>query len=61
MTWFTCNPLEKMMTQKPGGRRENAPPIPRSPECASCPYRKPSPCVGFCIRRLAAGHKKEKE
>ena len=37
MTLFTDNPFEKMMIQRPGGRRDNAPPVPHSPACASCP------------------------
>ena len=28
MTLFTDNPFEKMMIQKPDGRRDNAPPVP---------------------------------
>ena len=39
MTLFTDNPFEKMMIQRPGGRRDNAPPVPHSPACASCPYK----------------------
>ena len=27
MTLFTDNPFEKMMIQKPNGRRDNAPPV----------------------------------
>ena len=30
MTLFTDNPFEKMMIQRPGGRRDNAPPVPKS-------------------------------
>ncbi len=36
MTLFTDNPFEKMMIQKPDGRRDNAPPVPYPPACASC-------------------------
>ena len=39
MTLFTDNPLERMMIQRPCGRRDNAPPVFKSPACASCPYR----------------------
>lgn len=39
MTLFTDNPFEKMMIQRQGGRRDNAPPVPHSPACASCPYK----------------------
>ena len=31
MTLFTNNPFEKMMIQKPNGRRDNAPPVPYPP------------------------------
>ena len=48
MTLFTDNPFEKMMIQRPGGRRDNAPPVPHSPACASCPYKGQLPCVGYC-------------
>lgn len=30
MTWFTDSPFEKMMTQRPTGRRDNAPPVPKT-------------------------------
>ena len=46
MTLFTDNPFEKMMIQRPGGRRDNAPPVPHSPACASCP------CVGYCLKQV---------
>lgn len=39
MTFFTDSPFEKMMIQRPTGRREPTPPVPVSPACASCPYR----------------------
>lgn len=52
MTWFTDSPFEKMMTQRPNGRRDNAPPVPVSPACASCPYRGQAPCVGYCSKNL---------
>lgn len=39
MTLFTDNPFEKMMIQKPDRRRDNAPPVPYPPACASCPYK----------------------
>ena len=53
MTLFTDNPFEKMMIQKPDGRRDNAPPVPYPPRpCASCPYKGQSPCVGYCIRKI---------
>ncbi|CUQ07576.1 hypothetical protein [Blautia wexlerae] len=52
MTLFTDNPFEKMMIQKPNGRRDNAPPVPYPPACASCPYKGQSPCVGYCIKKI---------
>ena len=52
MTLFTDNPFEKMMIQRPTGRREPTPPVPVSPACASCPYRGQAPCVGYCLKQL---------
>lgn len=53
MTLFTDNPLERMMIQKPTGRRESAPPVLKSPACARCPYNKgQAPCVGYCIKKV---------
>ena len=52
MTLFTENPLEKMMVQRPGGRRDNAPPVPHSPACASCPYKGQLPCVGYYLKQV---------
>jgi hypothetical protein len=48
MTLFTDNPFEKMMIQR---RRDNAPPVPHSPACASCPYKGQLPCVGCCLKQ----------
>ena len=48
MTLFTDNPFEKMMIQKPNGRRDNAPPVPHP-----CPYKGQSPCVGYCVKNLS--------
>ena len=62
MTLFTDNPFEKMMIQRPGGRRDNAPPVPHSPACASCPYHKrTAPCIGYCIKKLQAKKNTEPE
>ena len=47
MTLFTDNPFEKMMIQRPCGR-----PVPKSPACASCPYRAHSPCIGYCLKQV---------
>ena len=52
MTLFTDNPFEKMMIQKPNGRRDNAPPVLYPPACASCPYKGQYPCVGYCIKKI---------
>ena len=60
MTLFTDNPFEKMMIQKPDGRRDNAPPVPYPPACASCTYKAHSPCEGFCIRKLETKRQTER-
>ena len=53
MTLFTDNPFEKMMIQKPDyGKREKSPPELSSPRCAGCPYKRQSPCVGYCIKKI---------
>lgn len=52
MTLFTNSPYEKMMKQRPTGRRENAPPVRKSPACVSCPYTGQSPCVGYCLKQV---------
>ena len=51
MTLFTENPLEKMMVQRPTGRRDNAPPVPKSPAWMRCPYKAHSPCIGYCLNQ----------
>ncbi|MDB2135103.1 hypothetical protein PMX39_21025 [Enterocloster clostridioformis] len=51
MTLFTENPLEKMMIQRPTGRRDNAPPVPQSPVCMCCPYKAQSPCISYCLKQ----------
>lgn len=52
MTWFTDSPFEKMMTQRPNGRRENAQSVSHAPACKGCAYKRNSPCVGYCIRKV---------
>ena len=52
MTFFTDSPFEKMMIQRPNGRREPTPPVSVSPACASCPYRGQAPCVGYFLKQL---------
>lgn len=61
MTWFTDSVFEKMMTQRPNGRRETTPPVPHSPACESCPYKGQAPCVGYCIKQLKETKKSEPE
>ena len=56
MTFFTDSPFEKMMIQRPTGRREPTPPVPVSPACASCPYRGASPLCGLLFE-TATGEK----
>ena len=45
MTLFTDNPFEKMMIQKPNGRRDNAPPVPYPPRLALPVLTRDSPLV----------------
>lgn len=52
MTLFTDNPFEKMMIQKPNGRRDNAPPVPYPPACASCLTRDSPLVLGIALERL---------
>lgn len=52
MTLFTDNPFEKMMIQRPGGRRDNAPPASVPLCCKGCPYNHAPPCLGYCIKKL---------
>lgn len=63
MTWFTDNPFEKMMSQRPTGQRVTAPPVSYPPECKSCAYKGQAPCVGYCIKKIqeakATGQKQE--
>ena len=50
MTLFTENPLEKMMVQRPTGRRDSAPPVP-NPRRVCVPYKAQSPCIGYCLKQ----------
>ena len=54
MTLFTENPLEKMMVQRPTGRRDNAPPVPKSPACMRCPYKAQSHEIDWSLCDFAA-------
>ena len=59
MTLFTDNPFEKMMIQKPDGRRDNAPPVPY-PRLALPALTRDSPLVwGYCLKQVQK--KKEAE
>lgn len=52
MTYFTDNPLARMMMQKPRGGRDARPPAaPRGHRCHGC-SRYGSGCVGICHRDL---------
>jgi len=53
MTWFTDSIDERLMTEKPKcGRHEKEPPASFSSKCEGCPYRRKSPCIGYCIRKI---------
>lgn len=53
MTFFTDNPLERMMIQKPeDGKREKSPPASFPRRCEGCPYKGQAPCIGYCIRKI---------
>ena len=53
MTFFTDNPLERMMIQKPeDGKRGKSPPASFPPRCEGCPYKGQAPCIGYCIRKI---------
>ena len=47
MTLFTDNPFEKMMIQRPGGRRDNAPPVPHSPALRFLSVQRAAPLCGL--------------
>ena len=42
MRLFTENPLEKMMVQRPTGRRDSAQPVPNSKASVRCTYKAKS-------------------
>ena len=55
MTWFTDSPYENKMTQKPGHGRhgDSKPPVPRSPACTDCPYKKgPAPISANLMKTI---------
>lgn len=47
MTLFTDNPFEKMMIQRPGGRRDNAPPVPHFPGLRFLSVQRAAPLCGL--------------
>lgn len=51
MTWFTDSPFEKMMTQRPNGRRENAPSVSHAPACKAAPIRGIALAWGIVLER----------
>ncbi len=51
MTLFTENPFEKMMIQRQDGRRDSAPPVPKSPACMRPARIRRSPRVGYCLKQ----------
>jgi len=51
MTLFTENPLERMMIQRPTGRRDNAPPVPKHPARTRFLVKAQSPCIGYCLKQ----------
>ena len=56
MTLFTDNPFEKMMIQRPGGRRDNAPPVPHFPGLRfPVLYKNSSSCAGYTVRNRIPG------
>lgn len=53
MTVFTNNPLERMMQQRPAGRRGPVEPdLPPGHPCRGCSYSHGLPCVGLCYKEL---------
>lgn len=59
MTYFTDNPFERMMQQKPEGRRDDCPPaLPKGHRCYGCSsYGRL--CFGLCHRDLIPETKPE--
>lgn len=53
MPLFTNSPLERMMQQRPTGRkRPEGPALPPGHPCRSCGYSHGLPCVGVCYKEL---------
>jgi len=51
---FTDSSYELMMSQKPTGRQETGLPaqLPEDHPCYGCSFRRSSPCIGICYRKL---------
>ena len=62
MTYFTNNPLEKLMRQLPGEARAKTSPVsaPKGHPCYGC-SRYGQGCVAPCYRDLLKSLKKERE
>ena len=59
MTLFTNNPFEKMMIQKPNGRRDNAPPVPYPPCLCFLPLQGTVPLCGV-LSETGTGEKENR-
>lgn len=59
MTLFTDNPFEKMMIQKPDGRRDNAPPVPYPPGLCFLPLQGTVPLCGV-LSETGTGEKENR-
>ena len=60
MTYFTDSPFEKMMIQKPGGKRDKSPPASVPRRCEGCPYKGQAPCFGYCFRKIEKDRQPER-
>ena len=60
MALFSNRPgLERMMKQKPDGRREPEPPaLPSDHPCYGCAYGMGQRCIGVCYKELLAERRK---
>lgn len=54
MRRFTESPYEELMGQVPeGAHPAPSPGPPPGDRCRGCPYGKPRPCIGVCMKELA--------
>ena len=61
MTYFTDNPLERLMQQKPeGGRKARPQAPPKDRRCPKCPHYQKG-CDGTCHRDLLIRQKPKGE